>query len=79
MLGLLIARVQKIAVAVKSALLADGITILQYNEPAGGQIVFATCIFTSFRVGRASSYGRHRRAGKSGTPGRILQENRGGD
>ena len=39
-LGLLIARVQKIAVAVKSALAADGITILQYNEPAGGQIVF---------------------------------------
>ena len=36
----LIARVQKIAVAVKSALAADGITILQYNEPAGGQIVF---------------------------------------
>jgi diadenosine tetraphosphate (Ap4A) HIT family hydrolase len=40
MLGKLIARVQKIAVAVKSALAADGITILQYNEPAGGQIVF---------------------------------------
>jgi histidine triad (HIT) family protein len=39
-LGLLITRVQKIAVAVKSALAADGITILQYNEPAGGQIVF---------------------------------------
>ncbi len=40
MLGLLIARVQKIALAVKSAFAADGITILQYNEPAGGQIVF---------------------------------------
>lgn len=40
MLGLLITRVQKIALAVKSALAADGITILQYNEPAGGQIVF---------------------------------------
>jgi histidine triad (HIT) family protein len=39
-LGKLIARVQKIALAVKSALAADGITILQYNEPAGGQIVF---------------------------------------
>jgi histidine triad (HIT) family protein len=39
-LGKLIARVQKIAVAVKSALAADGITILQYNEPAGGQVVF---------------------------------------
>ena len=36
----LIARVQKIAVAVKSALAADGVTILQYNELAGGQIVF---------------------------------------
>ncbi len=40
MLGKFIARVQKIAVAVELALAADGITILQYNEPAGGQIVF---------------------------------------
>ncbi len=40
MLGKFMARVQKIAVAVKSALAADGITILQYNESAGGQIVF---------------------------------------
>jgi histidine triad (HIT) family protein len=39
-LGKLIVRVQKIALAVKSALAADGITILQYNEPAGGQVVF---------------------------------------
>jgi histidine triad (HIT) family protein len=38
-LGLLIARVQKIAVTVKSALAADGITILQYNERPG-QLVF---------------------------------------
>ena len=40
MLGKLIARVQKIAAAVKQALAADGLTILQYNEPAGGQTVF---------------------------------------
>ena len=40
MLGKLIARVQKIALAVKEALAADGITVLQYNEPAGGQVVF---------------------------------------
>ncbi len=39
-LGKLIGRVQKIALAVKEALAADGITILQYNEPAGGQVVF---------------------------------------
>src|SRR5450631_3534089 len=39
-LGKLIARVQKIARAVKEALGADGITIFQYNEPAGGQTVF---------------------------------------
>jgi histidine triad (HIT) family protein len=39
-LGELITRVQKIARAVKEALAADGITILQYNEPAGGQTVF---------------------------------------
>ena len=31
---------KKSRLAVKEALAADGITILQYNEPAGGQIVF---------------------------------------
>ena len=39
-LSALIPRVQKIARAVKEALAADGITLLQYNEPAGGQTVF---------------------------------------
>jgi histidine triad (HIT) family protein len=39
-LGKLIVRVQKIARAAKSALAADGVTILQYNERAGGQIIF---------------------------------------
>jgi histidine triad (HIT) family protein len=39
-LSKLIIRVQKIARAAKSALTADGITILQYNESAGGQIIF---------------------------------------
>lgn len=39
-LGKLMARVKRIALAVKAALAADGITILQYNEPAGGQVVF---------------------------------------
>ena len=32
--------VQKIAVASKKAFAADGITIWQFNEPAGGQTVF---------------------------------------
>lgn len=32
--------VQKIAVAAKAAFAADGITVMQYNEPAGGQTVF---------------------------------------
>jgi histidine triad (HIT) family protein len=39
-LGKLIVYVQKIARAVKTALAADGITILQYNESAGGQVIF---------------------------------------
>ncbi len=39
-LAALIPQVQKIARAVKEALAADGITLLQYNEPAGGQTVF---------------------------------------
>ncbi len=32
--------VQKIAVASKEAFAADGITVMQFNEPAGGQTVF---------------------------------------
>jgi histidine triad (HIT) family protein len=32
--------VQKIAIAAKAAFNADGITLWQFNEPAGGQTVF---------------------------------------
>jgi histidine triad (HIT) family protein len=32
--------VQKIAVAAKAAFRADGVSIIQYNEPAAGQTVF---------------------------------------
>jgi histidine triad (HIT) family protein len=32
--------VQKVAVAAKAAFNADGISVIQYNEPAGGQSVF---------------------------------------
>jgi histidine triad (HIT) family protein len=32
--------VQKVAVAAKAAFGADGITVMQFNEPAGGQTVF---------------------------------------
>ena len=39
-LAALIVRVQKVAVAVKSAFDADGLTIFQFSEPAGGQTVF---------------------------------------
>ena len=35
-----IATVQKVARAVKSGMKADGLTIQQFNEPAGGQVVF---------------------------------------
>ena len=35
-----IATVQRIARAVKDAMQADGLTIQQFNEPAGGQVVF---------------------------------------
>ncbi|MFD0934565.1 HIT family protein [Methylobacterium trifolii] len=34
------ASVQRVARAVKAAFSADGLTIFQYNEPAGGQTVF---------------------------------------
>ena len=39
-LAKIIPLVQKVAVAAKSAFDADGISIAQYNEPAGGQTVF---------------------------------------
>ena len=35
-----IATVQKVARAVKDGMKADGLTIQQFNEPAGGQVVF---------------------------------------
>ena len=35
-----IATVQKVARAVKEGMQADGLTIQQFNEPAGGQVVF---------------------------------------
>lgn len=39
-LAAVIASVQKLAKAVKTAMTADGITIQQFNESAGGQVVF---------------------------------------
>ena len=36
----LIAAVQKVARAAKTVFEADGITLQQFNEPAGGQVVF---------------------------------------
>jgi histidine triad (HIT) family protein len=39
-LGHLIATVQKLSQAVMRAFGADGVTVQQFNEPAGGQVVF---------------------------------------
>jgi len=39
-LGQLIERVQKIARAVKNGLGAEGLTVQQFNETAGGQVIF---------------------------------------
>lgn len=39
-LGPLFSQVQRIAHATKTAMQADGITIMQFNEPAAGQTVF---------------------------------------
>lgn len=38
--GPLFANVQKVARAVKNAFDADGVTVMQFNEPASGQTVF---------------------------------------
>lgn len=43
-LGPLFASVQKVAVAVKTGLGAEGVTIQQFNESAGGQVIFHTHI-----------------------------------
>jgi histidine triad (HIT) family protein len=39
-LGPLFGAVQKVAVAVKKAFKADGVTLMQFNEPASGQTVY---------------------------------------
>ena len=39
-LGSLFAVVQKVAQAAKSAFAADGVTVMQFNEPAAGQTVY---------------------------------------
>lgn len=39
-LGVLMQRVQAVAKATVTAMSADGLTIHQFNEPAGGQVVF---------------------------------------
>jgi len=39
-LGQLITRVQHVAKAVKAGLGADGLTLQQFNESAGGQVIF---------------------------------------
>jgi histidine triad (HIT) family protein len=39
-LSKLIIRVQKVAQAAKKGMQSDGITLHQYNEPAGGQVIF---------------------------------------
>ena len=39
-LAALMASVQKVARAVKAAFQAEGLTLFQFNEPAGGQTVF---------------------------------------
>ncbi len=39
-LAALMASVQRVARAVKTAFQADGLTVFQFNEPAGGQTVF---------------------------------------
>ena len=39
-LSKLITRVQKVAQAAKTAMQADGLTLHQYNESAGGQVIF---------------------------------------
>ena len=39
-LALIMPTVQQIALAAKQALAADGISVMQFNETAGGQVVF---------------------------------------
>jgi histidine triad (HIT) family protein len=39
-LAALMPAVQKLSIAAKAALAADGVSVLQFNETAGGQVVF---------------------------------------
>jgi histidine triad (HIT) family protein len=49
-LARLMATVQKVARAAKQAFQADGITIQQFNERAGGQIIFHTHVHVLPRI-----------------------------
>lgn len=72
-LGDLMSRVQKIARAVQTAFDADGITIMQFNEPAGGQTVFHLHIHV---IPRFEGISLQRHAGEMEKP-EILATNAG--
>ena len=63
--------VQKVAIAAKAAFSADGITVWQFNEPAGGQTVFHLHYHV---IPRYEGQGLRSHAGKMGD-GAVLAAN----
>ena len=72
-LARLLPAVQKVAVAVKAAFAADGIQVIQYNEPAGGQSVFHLHFHV---IPRHEGIGLRSHAGPMEKP-EVLAENAG--
>ena len=61
-LAALMASVQKVARAVKAAFRAEGLTLFQFNEPAGGQTVFHLHVHVIPRY-EGADLGRHGESG----------------
>jgi histidine triad (HIT) family protein len=62
------ATVQKLAQAAGKAFGADGVTIQQFNESAGGQVVFHTHVHVIPRHEGVKLQSAHRRHGRPGRP-----------
>ena len=69
---------QKIAKAAMKVFGADGITVQQFNEGAGGQVVFHLHVHVIPRKTGVADEAAGEREGKAGRAGRACQETSGG-
>jgi histidine triad (HIT) family protein len=70
-LAALMQSVKKIAIAAKSAFEADGVTIMQFNEAAGGQTVFHVHVHV---IPRHAGIGLAPHSGKMADPAMLAEQ-----